>query len=296
MAKKESFKKWDEAEDDFEKWTQAIMIPVEDLTLTSWNVNTMDSDEYAALCAEIKNGGFDEPCQVVPIKDGKFLILGGEHRYKASIANSLKNVPCVIKKHLTGAEEKELMLWSVRRNNIRGRIDAQKYALLEQKLSERWSVASEAAQMLIKGDVLKKLRQSPALEDNESLELSNDDDESLDDDGSIPTDGKNESRGKSRGERSATDGEREGKKKFADRRALLQALKAAEQEVLLESGDTVEHGYLFFGQGGGIHLVVDESAKLHELVSEMVNILKRNSEKVDDFLISALSKELENWR
>src|SRR5271168_1044658 len=111
MPKKDSFKTWDEA----------VIIPVEKLVLTNWNTNTMDTEEYAALCAEIKDSGFDEPCQVVPIKGDKYLVLGGEHRYKASIANGLKDVPCVIKKHLTGAEEKELMLWSVRRNNIRGR-------------------------------------------------------------------------------------------------------------------------------------------------------------------------------
>src|SRR5579859_441811 len=162
MAKQENLKTWDEA----------VLIPVDKLVLTDWNTNVMDDGEYAALCQEIKTGGFDEPCQVVPLKGknkDKFLVLGGEHRYKASIANGKKEVPCVIKKHLSDAEEKDLMLWSVRRNNIRGRIDAQKYALLEQKLSERWSMASEAArrEMLIKGDLLKSLKKSPALEDNE---------------------------------------------------------------------------------------------------------------------------------
>lgn len=292
MAKEENFKSWD----------KAIMIPLDKLVLTDWNTNVMEPEEFAALCQEIKTGGFDEPCQVVPLRgknEGKYLVLGGEHRYKATLSSGKKEIPCVVKEHLSDAEEKELMLWSVRRNNIRGKIDAQKYALLEQKLSERWSMAAEAArrEMLIKGDILKNLKKSPALEDNESIELSGDDDESLDDDGSAPTGNGHESSGdKPRGDRPATDGERDRKKKFADRRALLQALKTAEQEVLLESGDTVEHGYLFFAQGGGTHLVVDESAKLHELVAEMVNILKRNSEKVDEFLISAITKELENWR
>lgn len=289
-------------EENFKSWSEAVIIPIDKLVLTDWNTNVMEKEEFAALCQEIKEGGFDEPCQVVPLKGknaGKYLVLGGEHRYKASIANGKREIPCVVKEHLSDAEEKELMLWSVKRNNIRGRIDAQKYALLEQKLSERWSVAAEAArrEMLIKGDILKTLKKSPALEDNESIELSGDDDESLDDDGSAPTGNGNESSGdKPRGDRPATDGERDRKKKFADRRALLQALKSAEQEVLLESGDTVEHGYLFFAQGGGTHLVVDESPKLHELVAEMVSILKRNSEKVDDFLVAAITKELENWR
>jgi ParB-like chromosome segregation protein Spo0J len=288
-------------QEDLKSWNEAVVIPTDKLILTDWNCNSMDDEEFAALCMEIKDGGFDEPCQVVPLKgknEGKYLVLGGEHRYKASLANGKKEVPCIIKTHLADAAEKELMLWSVRRNNIRGRIDAQKYAALEHKLADRWSMAAEAArrEMLIKGDLLKTLKRSPALEDNESLELSNDDDESLDDDSSS-TGSKGDTGGdKPHGDRPATDGEREVKKKFADRRALLMALKAAEQEVLLESEDTVEHGYLFFSQAGGTHLVVNESARLHELVAEMVNILKRNSEKVDDFLASAISNEIEKWK
>jgi hypothetical protein len=95
--------------------------------------------------------------------------------------------------------------------------------------------------------------------------------------------------------RPATDGEKDRKQKFSDRRALLQALKAAEQEVLLESGDTVDLGYLFFGQAGGLHLVVNEDKDLHELVSRMVAACKNNSESVLDLLKSALTKEIPNW-
>lgn len=281
-------------------WSEAVMIPIDRLILTDWNANTMEDHEFAVLCKEIQDGGFDEPCQVVPIKgeQGKFLVLGGEHRYKAMLTNGKKEVPCIIKTHLSDADEKELMLWSVKRNNIRGKIDEQKYAKLEARLLDKWGVAAEAArrEMLIKGEMLKQLQRSPALEDNESIELSDDDDE-LSDDDPTPTEGRGDSQGKKpKGERPATDGERDVKKKFADRRALLQALKAVEQEVLLESADTVEQGYLFFCQGGGTHLVVDESKQLHDLVAEMVSVVKNNSEKVNDFLVAALTKELPNWR
>jgi ParB-like chromosome segregation protein Spo0J len=281
-------------------WTDAVLIPISQLILTEWNTNVMDDEEFAVLCKEIADGGFDEPCQVVPIKgeQGKYLVLGGEHRYKAMLTNGRKEVPCIIKMHLSDADEKELMLWSVKRNNIRGKIDEQKYAKLEAKLLDKWGVAAEAArrEMLIRDEMLAKLQRSPALEDNESIELSDDDDD-LSNDDPAPTEGRGDSKGsKPKGERPATDGERDVKKKFADRRALLQALKSAEQEVLLESADTVEQGYLFFCQGGGTHLVVDETKALHDLVAEMVSVVKNNSEKVNDFLVSAITKELPNWR
>lgn len=292
------------AKEKLKTWSGAVMLPLESLVLCSWNCNVMHDREFAELCQEIKSGGFDEPCQVVPLKDeneGKYLVLGGEHRYKASIANNLKEIPCVIKKHLTDADEKELMFWSVKRNNIRGQIDEQKYAKLEQRLKENFGVAAEAArrEMLIKAETLKSLRKSPVMEDNESLELSDDDDltsDEVDLETSIPS---GESSGNSdmppRSNHPETDGERDTKKKFSDRRALLQALKAAEQEVLLESGDTVEHGYLFFGQSGGLHLVINENPELHELVSRMVAACKNNSESVIELLNSALKKEIPLW-
>lgn len=290
------------SKEQFKQWSGAVLIPIDKLVLTEWNCNVLGDREYAELCKEIKNGGFDEPCQVVPLSgddEGKYLVIGGEHRYKALIANNMKAAPCVIKSNLSN-DEKELMVWSVKRNNIRGKIDEQKYAKLEKRLKDNWGVATEAArrEMLIKSDTMRSLKRSPVMEDNESLELSNDDDDisnvasnSSDSNSDSPGTGKSAS-----GKHCSTDGERDTKKKFSDRRALLQALKAAEQEVLLESGDTVEHGYLFFGSGNGTHLVINESKELHNLVADMVDMLKRNSERVDEFLVSAITKELPNWR
>jgi len=248
----------------------------------------MSPQQQAELVAEIQNNEnpdnphFDEPLQVIPLKDseGKWLVLGGEHRTKAMTALDQEQIPCVVRSDLANKSRKELMLWSVRRNNLRGRINAQKYAELEDELINDHDMNVEAARrsMLIAGDLANALRAS----------LTSTKDASS-------TDGGGESSGEPDVDyEKSADNSTEEKRSRAE---LLQALKLAEQDVLLDSADTVPFGYLFFMQGreGQSHLVVDETNRLHDLVSKMVSACKGVPASVDDFLSAAIQNELANW-
>lgn len=294
----------------FEKWEEAVLIPIEDLVPCWWNVNVMEGAEFATLIEEIKDGGFDEPCQVVPVQDGdnkgRYLILGGEHRYKASISLRAETVPCVIKTHLTGADEETLMEWSVRRNHIRGRLDAQKYADLEKRITGRWKISAEAARnrMLVREQraASRKDRFTP-----EVIETMVEMEKEKIGDGSGPAAPSEEvdlsgpSPDKRRppkdvDEDSDTDSKKDRKKAFADRRALLTSLKAFQEDVLQQSADTVDQGYVYFGIGGITHLVVNETPALNKLIGELVETCKANSDSINEFLISAIRKELPSWQ
>lgn len=275
----------------YKTWDRAVLIPISELVFTDWNCNVMAPDKQAELIASIQNTvdpndpRFDEPLQVVPAgEDGEgskksWLVLGGEHRTKAMIALNQTHIPCVIREDLVGKDRKELMLYSVRRNNLRGKLDAQKYAELEDELINDYEMSTEAARrtMLVEDDLANALRasiNSTRAEDDDDDKSSTEYDKDFD-----------------------NDGQREEATKERDQAELLNALRTAEQDVLLDSADTVEHGYLFFAQGkkGQIHLLVDESKNLHELVSKMVDTCKGTSSKVDEFLSTAISKELKNW-
>lgn len=270
----------------YKTWDRAVLIPVSELVFTDWNCNVMAPDKQAELIASIENTTdpndprFDEPLQVVPTDDTKssWLVLGGEHRTKAMIALNQTHIPCVIRDDLVGKSRKELMLYSVRRNNLRGKLDAQKYAELEDELVNDHEMAVEAARqtMLVDDDLANALRASINATRPE------------DDEGQTKTDYDNDY---------DTDGQRDAATQERDKAELLNALRTVEQDVLLDSADTVEFGYLFFAQGskGQIHLVVDESKNLHQLVSKMVEACKGTSAKVDEFLSTAISKELKNW-
>lgn len=268
---------------DYKGWTKAVLIPVSELVLTDWNCNEMEPGRLAQLQSDIESDEsgdirFDEPIQVVPIKGqaNKWLVIGGEHRTKVMISLDQESVPCVIRWDLADKSRKELMLWSVRRNNLRGKISSQKYAELEDELINDHGMAAEAARqtMLIGEDLAKALNAS--LSARHPSETVDDDDDYVSD-------------------RNKTDNlVAEGVKAERSKADLLNALKIVEQDVLLDSADTVKNGYLFFVQGnkGQTHLVVDESVDLHGFVAKMVSNCKGNSSKVDDFLSAAIETEL----
>jgi hypothetical protein len=269
---------------EFNTWQKAVEIPTDRLVFTDWNCNEMSEKKLAHLQAEIENKEdtedhhFDEPLQGIPINgsEGKYLVLGGEHRTKIARALNMTTVPVVIRHDLAKLSRRDLMLWTVRRNNLRGRLNATKYAEMESELIDKHGMTAEAARrsMLVDGDLAKALRASVAVRDNEN---------NGSDDGHNGTSQHGDIENAQNARRS--------------REELLQALKIAEQDVLLDSADTVEHGYLFFMQGkkGQSHLIVDVSMPLCGLVKDMVSKCKGLDGKVDDFLVAAIRNELKNW-
>ena len=312
MAKRNTASDKGSAQGTLAPWEGAVLIPVDDLVLCDWNVNEMDDPEFAALLEEVREGGFDEPGQVVPLPDEKYLLLGGEHRKRVCLALEMTHMPCVIKEHLSDADEETLMMWSVRRNGIRGKINAQRFAELQKRITGRGKISAEAARrrMLIREERAAQLKErftqdvidvmveegkqgigdgsSGSKAPSEKVNVgaspdkrrppSDDGDDDGDDDGITTQPGKGK------------------QKAFADQRALLTSLKAFQQDVLQQSADSCTQGYLYFGIAGHTHLVVNESAALNKLVGELVECCKANSDNINEFLISAIRKELPTWQ
>jgi hypothetical protein len=309
MAKKTSKPPTTTVETDdlsgYETWTKAKLIPVDMLIIPEWNVNEMDDAAFARLLDETKDD-FDEPVQVIRLKEGphagKFLVPGGAHRLKAVRINGGTHIPCVPKTKLEGKDELEIQEWSVVRNNIKGRLNAQKVAELQARISKKWNLSTKAAQnrLLMRQELAESLKKKHVEEDNETTDTDPNDIETISVGGSESSGDSPAEGGKSPDKRKPpfdeTDGLGDRRKKFAERRALVASLKACVQEALIESEETVEHGYLYFGTGGQTHLVVNESKQLHALIADMVAACKANSDKVDEFLCSALSKELPQWQ
>ena len=275
-------------------WDGAVEIAIDRLHPTPWNVNEMADEDFGALVADIEDHGFDEPCQVVIIPEGHegagdYWILGGEHRWQAANALCFETVPCVHKTSLESLSVEDLMEWSVKRNNIRGKINAQKFAELEQNLIKRKDETAEEirARLLIRGERLKGLRKTSAIRENEDEDTNK---------GGRETRAAREAEETSEltipSSRYETDGEAESAKTRKSRAALLDDLRSFEQEVLMDCPDTVEHGYLYFGQKGKSHLVVEESKTLYCVVRDMVIACRGDSARVDEFLISAIKREL----
>ena len=290
------------------RWEGAVVIPIKELVPCDWNVNEMEGPEFAALINEIRDGGFDEPCQVVLIREGsdegKYLLLGGEHRYNASLSLEYTEIPCVIKEHLSDADEATLMMWSVKRNNIRGKINTQRFAELQKRITGRGKIAAKAAhrQMLIRKERHAHLMERYSQDAIDTMvEIEKDRIGNGSSNSKAPSEvvnvGASPDRRRPPKDDSVTTPAQKGRAKaFADRRALLTSLKAFQQDVLRQSADTVEQGYLYFGIAGHTHLVVNETPALNKLIGELVETCKANSDQINEFLISAIKKELPSWQ
>ena len=245
---------------DHESWSEAILVPAENLKPTYWNCNEMSDEAFAALGEEIRDNGFDEPCQIVPREDSDdtYWIVNGEHRWKWACALGMSLVPCVIKHNLIGACDEDLMIWSVKRNNIKGSLSTDKYTKIERRLVERLGIKEEVARQ----KMLTQDHAEQVVKDKQAL---------------------------------ATDSECDDREQLRDRRKLVAAAKAFAEECLEDGEDTAEHGYLFVAKNGKKHLIINGSARLCNLVSEMVSVCKENSDSAETFLISAIKNELRNW-
>lgn len=113
-------------------------ISVDKIVPTDWNANEEDERTFDMLVDEITETGFIDAITVIPMEDGTFCTLGGEHRWRAAKAAGEVEIPCLI---LQGKkwEEKDLQKFvSVRMNMIKGKLHPQKFAALYAEMAEKY--------------------------------------------------------------------------------------------------------------------------------------------------------------
>lgn len=122
-------------------------IPIDLIIANIWNPNEQDELTFNLLQDEIAEVGLIDPIEVVPMDDGTYLILGGEHRWRAAKALGYEEVPCVL---LTDAkwQNGDLQRFvTVRLNVIHGKLNPEKFMSLYQDLSKKYG--DESMQRLL---------------------------------------------------------------------------------------------------------------------------------------------------
>lgn len=119
-------------------------LPITSVQPNEWNPNVQSEKEMHALMERIREVGFINPIQVVPLEGAKdrYVILGGEHRYHACKALGYKEIPSVV---LTDKrfKSKDLQKFvTMQLNMIRGKIDPEKFIKLYHDLARRYDDAS----------------------------------------------------------------------------------------------------------------------------------------------------------
>lgn len=104
----------------------------------AWNPNTMDQDDYSRLVHEIEDVGFIDAVQAVPLVDGRYRIIGGEHRVAAAIELRLKAIPTLVLEGPRWQDEDLQKLVSVRLNVLKGRLNPEKMGILYRDMADKY--------------------------------------------------------------------------------------------------------------------------------------------------------------
>jgi hypothetical protein len=117
-------------------------IPIDSIVPNGWNPNTQDDITFNVMQDEIAQVGFIDPLEVVPLDDGTFMILGGEHRWRAAKNLNHEEVPCVVLTDEKWRESDLQKFVTVRLNVIHGKMDPDKFVALYNEMAAKYGAES----------------------------------------------------------------------------------------------------------------------------------------------------------
>ena len=114
-------------------------IDIEKIKPNEWNPNAMDDITFNRLTEEIETVGMIDPIQVVPLDDGTFRILGGEHRYQACKILGYDELPCVILGDEKFKDEDLQKFLTMRLNIIKGDLNPERFVDLYNEMADKYN-------------------------------------------------------------------------------------------------------------------------------------------------------------
>lgn len=102
------------------------------------NINEMDDEAFALLKESIRELGFIDPLEAVPLSNGRYLVVGGAHRLRAAQAAGMLRVPVVTLRGPQWEEEDARFFAACRLNAVHGRPSVTKLASAVQRLSPKY--------------------------------------------------------------------------------------------------------------------------------------------------------------
>lgn len=232
-------------------------ISVDQIVPNPDNPNQEDEATFELLKDEIAEVGFIDPVQVVPIEDGMYMLLGGEHRWRAAKELGHDEIPCAL---LTDAafQERDLRRFIlVRLNVIKGKLDPEKFLRLYKELKEKYG--EEPMQRLLGYSNSKEFQKmlgwvKRGLKDSLPKEMNADVEKALKE-----------------------------TKTMADVGSVI-------QELFQKYGDTVAQSFMVFDYGKSKHVYVTLNAKSRRALDRLVDAWKMLKCDVNDQMLPVIEE------
>lgn len=225
-------------------------IPIDLIRPNSWNPQTQDELTFQRLCDEIRDVGFVDPLEVVPLEDGTYRIIGGEHRWQAAKVVGLEELPCAVMVGEKWQDEDLQKFATVRLNVLKGKLDPEKFAKLYGEMADKYG--AEALQQLmgyvdtkgfqkLVGDVKRGMKKSLP------KELQDEFDEK------------------------------------AKEAKTVEDLSNIIQHLFAKHGDTVNLSFMVFAFGKQEHIYVQMDNKTKKALDKVLGYCRSSGEDINDF-------------
>jgi hypothetical protein len=239
------------------------VLDIENIVPNEWNPNVMGAKEFARLVKEIETVGFIDFPQVVPLADGKYQLLGGEHRVRAAKELGYTAIPCAVLRGKKWDDTDLKKLVTVRLNVLHGKVDPTRMALLYNEMAEKYG--AEALQEVF------------AYTDNQGWKALM------------------KGIGKAVG---AANLDPERAKKFqqdAKEAKTVDDLTRILQQLFANYGDTVSHSFMVFTHGNQEHIYVNMDKKTHAGMKKVMKYCTNSGQDINAVLgvaVQALADSL----
>jgi hypothetical protein len=230
-------------------------VPIDLIEPEENNPNDMDDATFNRLVEELDETGFISPIQIVPKAGGKFVIVGGEHRWRGAKTLGKEKVPCniLIDEKFVDDDLRELVM--VRLNVIHGKLNPTKFQELYSERVRKYG--AEQLQHLFgytDSDAWKNV--TKGVED--ALKAS----------------------GIGGGKKMA-----EELSKRAGRARSIDSLSSILRNLMKEYGSDLKHSFMVFTYGGRSHVYVIMKDELAKEVDKIKGFCRENDKDMGDVLL-----------
>lgn len=221
----------------------------------AWNPQGQDEITFQRLVDEIREVGFLDPLEVVPLDDGTYRIIGGEHRWQAAKVIGLEKLPCSVLVDAKWQDEDLQKFVTVRLNVLKGKLDPDKFAKLYGEMADKYG--SDALQQLM-GYTDTKAFQKLVGDVKRGLKKS------------LPKELQNEFDAKAKEAKTVED------------------LSNILQHLFAKHGDTVNLSFMIFTFGKQEHVYLQMNQKTKKGLDKILAYCKHANEDLNDFIAPLL--------
>ena len=234
---------------------EPVVLDIDACQPVEWNPNQEDLATFNELVRTIKEVGFTDPIQVVPLEDGDtYSIVAGEHRWKAAKLAGMTQVTAVV--HPEWDDDKQ-RIENIRHNVMRGKFDPQKFTELWTELERKYGHEAllKATGMRHKEAQVERMIRQVRKDMPEEMRKEFD--------------------------------------KRKDKIRNVEDIATVVQSLYARHGSTLKQGYMFFQFGGRTHLMVQmekgTATRMRELLKEV-----GNADEIAQRVVNEIAAELQS--